>query len=449
MKAPSSSSLPSPLKPLDAFPYVGDRLHAEQCAVTRIVEAVGSPVYIYSTRALHESFESFKSAIDQHVPDNLICYAVKANSNLSLLNLFREWGAGFDLVSGGELARVRQVGSTPQRVVFSGVGKTGEEMATALQWGDEGIYSFNVESVEEIKLLETVAASLGRRARVAFRINPNVDAKTHPYIATGLKKNKFGLSVAELQQLVPWLRKSRSIRAVGLSMHIGSQILTTRPFEDACTRMAQTVEAFESALGMKLEFVDVGGGIGVPYRNESTPSLVRYAQSVAATLGPRGLGRRVLFEPGRLLTANAGILATQVLFKKVRRERRFLVVDAGMNDLMRPALYGSFHGIVPVHRKRGGLAAFDVVGPVCESSDCFAQARPLPSPLKAGDLVALLSAGAYGFSMASTYNTRPRPAEVLVDGDRFKVVRPRETLDALLRDEIAALPSELQPGAQA
>jgi diaminopimelate decarboxylase len=428
-----------PLKPLDAFPFVRDQLHVDACSVSEIIESVGTPAYLYSERALQSSFERFATALAKHLPDALVCYAVKANSNLAILQCFQNWGAGFDLVSGGELERVRRIGGNPSNVVFSGVGKTEDDMRMALHWGPNGIYSFNVESTEETKVLAEIAASCGKVARIALRVNPNVNAKTHPYISTGLRKNKFGLTPDEIFALAAWLKRTPSIRVAGLSMHIGSQILSARPFEDAFKRMAQIAREFESALGHRLEFIDVGGGIGVPYKSETTPSLEKYVSWASQILGPNGLGYRLLFEPGRSLTANAGILISRVLFRKIRKDKHFLIVDAGMNDLMRPALYGSFHGIVPVQRKRSGLRPFDVVGPVCESSDCFAQERPLPSNLQRGDLIAFLSAGAYGFSMANSYNTRPRPVEILVQENRYRVIRKRESTESLFQDELDAI----------
>ena len=353
---------------------------------------------------------------------------MKACSNLAILRLLAEGGAGFDIVSGGELARVLVARGDPKKVVFSGVGKTEAEMAAALR---AGILEFNVESAEELVRLDAVGRRLGKKAPFALRVNPDVDPKTHHYIATGLKTSKFGVPFDEAVALYRKSRKLKGLVPVGLDCHIGSQITDTTPFREAIERVGKLFRALR-ADGFPLTHLDVGGGLGVTYTVERPPSLEAYARAVREPL--RGLDATLVLEPGRVLVANAGVLLTRVLYRKTTPARRFVIVDAGMNDLVRPALYGAHHDLVPVKPRRGPRRTVDVVGPVCESSDVLGKERKLP-PLAAGDLLAVKTAGAYGMSMSSTYNSRLRPAEVLVDGRAYRVVRRRDTLEDLWRGE--------------
>jgi len=406
--------------------------------VTDITEVTGTPVYIYSADAMLRSFRELQKALEG-LP-SLVCFAVKANSNIHILKLLGEAGAGMDLVSSGELRRAVTAGVSGDRIVFSGVGKTAPEMEEALK---AGIHSFNVESIPELELLNAVAARCSMKAPVALRFNPDVDAKTHPYISTGLKKNKFGLERPEVLGVVRRIKAGGlpNIRLKGLSIHIGSQILSISPLRDSFERLRKLIDQVEILLPGSLEFADLGGGLGITYKNEKPLAMRAYSKAIMDHFGPRsGLSRplRIVLEPGRSIAGNAGILVTEVLYRKTRRARDFLIVDAAMNDLMRPALYGSFHDIIPLEKRltAGNMRTTDLVGPVCESSDCFGSGRKLSARIAPGDQLAILSAGAYGFSMSSSYNTRPRVAEVLVHDGNFRTIRKRETLDALLEAEV-------------
>jgi diaminopimelate decarboxylase len=410
------------------FTYRKRVLHAEEVPLAAIAEAVGTPVYVYSTATLVRHFRVVTEAFAPH--PHLVCFSVKANSNLSVLRLLAEQGSGFDIVSGGELARVRQAGGEPAKTVFAGVGKTPEEMAQALS---AGILFFNVESAEELEQLDAVARAQGKRAPFAIRVNPNVDARTHRYIATGLKTSKFGVPFEEAVALYGRSKKMKGLRAVGLDCHIGSQITRTAPFKAALSKVAGLYQELKTK-GHGLQYLDIGGGLGITYTAETPPSPAEYARTALAAVGHTGA--TVIFEPGRVVVGNAGVLLTRVLYRKRTPARTFVVVDAGMNDLMRPALYDAHHGLQPLVQRRGQEVEVDVVGPVCESTDVLARERSLVLP-RQGELMALMSAGAYGMSMASTYNSRPRPAEVLVDGDAWRVVRERERLEDLWRGERA------------
>ncbi|MEW5742440.1 MAG: diaminopimelate decarboxylase [Myxococcota bacterium] len=401
-------------------------LHCEDVSLERIARAVGTPTYVYSTATLVRHLTVLQEAFAE--TPTLLCYSVKASSNLALLKLLADRGAGFDIVSAGELGRVVEAGGDPRRVVFSGVGKREDELELALRMG---ILQFNVESAEELERLDAVARRLKTRAPFALRVNPDVDAKTHRYIATGLKTSKFGVPFEEAVGLYKKSRKMKGLVARGLDCHIGSQLTDTRPVREAIGKVADLFRALKK-LGLPLTHLDVGGGLGVRYTTEEPPGLEEYARAVREPL--RGLSATLVLEPGRVLVGNAGVLLTRVLYRKKTPARRFLIVDAGMNDLLRPALYEAHHDIRPVRPRKGALSKFDVVGPVCESSDVLGYQRALP-PLSPGDCLAVMTAGAYGMSMASTYNSRPRPAEVLVDGSRFRVVRARETLEDLWRGE--------------
>lgn len=399
---------------------------AEAVPLATIAASVGTPVYVYSTATLLRHLKVVTEAFAS-LP-TLVCYSVKANSNLAVLKLFSKGGAGFDIVSAGELERVRRVGGDVRKVVFAGVGKRPDEMAAALK---AGILMFNVESEEELSALNRVGTEMGLRAPFALRVNPDVDAKTHRYIATGLKTSKFGVPFEEALALYAKSRRMKGVVAKGLDCHIGSQLTDTRPVRQAMTRVGGLYRALLDK-GFALTHLDVGGGLGVTYSTESPPGVADYARAVIEPL--KNLGATLVLEPGRVLVANAGLLVTQVLFRKRTPTKHFIIVDAGMNDLLRPALYEAHHDIRPVKPRRGKLVTVDIVGPVCESSDVLGSGRKL-GPIEQGDLLAIMTAGAYGMSMASSYNSRPRPAEVLVDRDRFRVVRTRETLTDLMRGE--------------
>ena len=401
-------------------------LWAEEVPLLRIARDVGTPAYVYSAATLRRHFRVLTEAFAGS--PHLLCYSVKACSNLALLRLFHRLGSGFDVVSGGELGRVLAAGGLPSRTVFSGVGKTRDEMHRALR---AGILMFNVESAEELQALDAVGRMAGQRAPFAVRVNPHVDARTHRYIATGLRTSKFGVAFAEARELYARSRRMRGVLARGVDCHIGSQLTDTAPVRAALAKVSALYRQLRSE-GHALELLDVGGGLGITYRGETPPSPEEYG--VVVVQAARHTGARLILEPGRVLAGNAGLLLTRVLYRKRTPARTFAIVDAGMNDLIRPALYEAHHEIRPVRPRRGRPEEVDVVGPVCESSDVLGSGRRMVLPAQ-GDLLAVLSAGAYGMSMASTYNSRLRPAEVLVDGRRFRVVRRRDTLPDLWRGE--------------
>jgi len=409
--------------------YQNDTLCIEQVPLTAIAAAHGSPCYVYSRAALEAAYREFSEALTGM--DALVCYAVKANGNLAVLNLFARLGAGFDIVSGGELARVLAAGADPQKVVFSGVGKRADEMAAALQ---AGIHCFNVESAPELERLNEVAGQLGKRAAVSLRVNPDVDPKTHPYISTGLKENKFGVAYAEARAIYRRAAALPHLRVTGIDCHIGSQLLDITPFAEALDKVLLLVDQL-AADSIALEHLDLGGGLGIRYRDEVAPKVADYIAPIRQRLAGRGL--KLVLEPGRRLVGNAGLLLTRVEYLKAGEGRDFAIVDAAMNDLMRPALYDAWHDIVPVLRRHDPARPYEIVGPVCESGDFLGRARSLA--IAPGDLLAVLSAGAYGMAMSSNYNTRPRAAEVMVDGDQIHVVRQRETVADLFALE-APLP---------
>ncbi|MDO5612399.1 MAG: diaminopimelate decarboxylase [Paracoccus sp. (in: a-proteobacteria)] len=417
---------------MDHFNYQGGVLCAEDVPLTRIAAEVGTPVYVYSAATLRRHFGLFRQALDW--TDHLVCFAVKANSNLAVLKLMGDLGAGMDVVSGGEYARARAAGVPGDRIVFSGVGKTVAEMRQALEGG---IRQFNVESEPELHALSQLADSMGVTAPVAIRINPDVDAKTHEKIATGKSENKFGIPIARARQVYAEAASLPGISVVGVDMHIGSQLTDLEPFRQAYTKMAGLVRALR-ADGHAITRLDMGGGLGIPYRrdNSAPPLPIEYGQVIRDTVGD--LGCEIEIEPGRNIVGNAGILLTSVIYVKEGEGRNFLIVDAAMNDLLRPAMYGAHHDIVPVREPLPGteVQPFDVVGPVCETGDTFQKGTQLPA-LAAGDLVAFRSAGAYGAVMASEYNTRPLVPEVLVQDDHFAVIRARPTVEEILnRDTI-------------
>ena len=408
------------------------RLHFEDVDLQRVAKTQGTPTYVYSRAALTDAYQAFADTLAAHPAgqNGLVCFAVKANSNLGVLSLFAQLGSGFDIVSGGELARVFAAGGDPKKVVFSGVGKTEAEMEAALK---AGILCFNVESASELDRLAGVAARLGKRAPISLRVNPDVDAKTHPYISTGLKENKFGVPIADALALYRHAATLPSIEVTGIDCHIGSQLLDPSPFVEALERILPMIDTLK-AEGIHLHHIDLGGGLGIYYHEgQSEPVVADYLRPLLDRLTGRGL--RVLLEPGRRLVGNAGVLLTKVEFLKHGEDKHFAIVDAAMNDLARPALYEAWHDIVAVAPHNGEVRTYDIVGPVCETGDFLGQARPLA--LQQGDLLAVLSAGAYGMVMSSNYNTRPRAAEVLIDGTKTHVVRPRETLESLYAGEQA------------
>jgi diaminopimelate decarboxylase len=418
-------SIRDPTHVSEFFDYSGGELHAEGVPISRVAEAVGTPLYLYSAAAFAEQYRRFADAFAPEQP--LICYAVKANSNLAVLRLFARLGAGADVVSEGELRRALAAGIPPERIVFSGVGKTAKEMAAAL---GAGIHQINVESVPELHLLSTVASELGLKASVALRVNPDVDALTHAKIATGKKENKFGIDVDEAAAAYRLATSLPGIAPVGLAVHIGSQLTELAPYRRAFERLAGLVRSLRGA-GLTVDRVDLGGGLGIRYRSEQPPEPADYARTAREVFGGHRL--TLALEPGRVLTGPAGLLVSRVLYVKGGATRRFVVVDAAMNDLIRPALYEAWHEIVPIRQATPDvpLTPADVVGPVCETGDTFAVDRELP-PLATGDLIAFTAAGAYGAVMSSTYNSRLLVPEVLVAGDRYAVIRARPSYDALL-----------------
>jgi diaminopimelate decarboxylase len=408
------------------FEYKNKELHAEAVPLAQIAERYGTPCYVYSRASLTDAYRAFDAAFAGR--DHLVCYAVKANSTLAVLNLLARLGSGFDIVSGGELQRVLAAGGDPRKVVFSGVGKTAEEMRQALT---AGILCFNVESEGELTRLESVAAQAGKTASVSLRVNPDVDPRTHPYIATGLKENKFGVAYEDAPGLYRKARAMRHIAIAGIGCHIGSQLTDVTPFVAALDRILELADRLH-AEGIPLTHIDIGGGLGIRYRDESPPAVADYARALTSRLGSRAL--KLLLEPGRALVGQAGLLLTRVEYLKHGRDRNFAVVDAAMNDLMRPALYDAWHEVLPVVGAGGGGRTYEIVGPVCESGDFLAHARTLA--LHEGDLLAIMAAGAYGMSMSSNYNTRPRAAEIMIDGAQTHLVREREAVSELMAREM-------------
>jgi len=410
---------------VNTFTLKNNVLHAEDVALTQIAENFGSPCYLYSKSALSQAFERFSAGFKD--ANHLVCFAVKSNPSLAILNLFAKLGAGFDIVSGGELARVIAAGGDPKKVVFSGVGKTAEEMRAALE---AGIFCFNVESASELLRLNDVAASMGKIAPVSLRVNPNVDAKTHPYISTGLKNNKFGVAYEDALNIYLQAAAMSNIAIHGVDCHIGSQITELSPFLDAFDRVLALVDALAEN-NIQIQHIDLGGGIGICYSDETPPEFTAYAKAMREKLGNRDV--KLVFEPGRALVGNAGVLVTKVEYLKQTETKNFAIVDAAMNDLMRPALYDAYHDIQAVKPRNEAAMNYEIVGPVCESGDFLGHDRMLA--LQEGDLLAIMSAGAYGMSMSSNYNTRPRVAEVMVDGSQCHLIRKREKIADLFANE--------------
>ncbi|MEH6591179.1 MAG: diaminopimelate decarboxylase [Halioglobus sp.] len=412
---------------MNHFEYRSEHLYAEDVAVNGIAEHYGTPCYVYSRAALESAFNEYTTALAG--APHLICYAVKSNSNIAVLNVLSRLGAGFDIVSLGELERVIAAGGDPGKTVFSGVGKKSEEMARALELD---IKCFNLESPTELELLNQVAAQQGKIARISVRVNPDVDAKTHPYISTGLRENKFGIAMEQAMDVYRSAADMPNIEVVGLDCHIGSQLTEMSPFIDALHRLLTLIDAL-AAEGIAIHHLDLGGGLGVRYKDEEPPTTAEYIAAVRAEIGDRKLD--LLFEPGRSISANAGLLLTRVNFLKSTEEHNFALVDAAMNDMLRPALYQAWMDIQPTirHSDQQPTKVWDIVGPVCETGDFLGKERDLS--LAAGDLLAISGAGAYGFTMSSNYNSRPRAAEIMVDGDTTHLIRERETITDIMRGE--------------
>lgn len=410
---------------MDAFNYRDGELFAEGVALSAIAQRFGTPTYVYSRAHIEAQYRSFTDALDG-VP-HLVCYAVKANSNLGVLNVLARLGAGFDIVSRGELERVLAAGGQADKIVFSGVGKSREDMRRALE---VGVHCFNIESTDELERLQVVAAEMGVRAPISLRVNPDVDAGTHPYISTGLKENKFGIAIADAEDVYIRAAQLPNLEVLGVDCHIGSQLTSLPPFLDALDRLLALIDRLGEC-GIYLHHIDLGGGVGVRYRDEEPPLIADYIQAVRERIEGRDL--TLMFEPGRYIVANAGVLLTQVEYLKHTEHKDFAIVDAAMNDLIRPALYQAWMNVTAVTPRNSEARAYDIVGPICETGDFLAKDRQLA--LEEGDLLAVHSAGAYGFVMSSNYNTRGRTAEVLVDGDQAFEVRRRETVAELYAGE--------------
>jgi diaminopimelate decarboxylase len=410
---------------VNSFSYQDGTLRAEKVPLAEIAKQFGTPAYVYSRAAIERGFREFSDACSGH--DALICYSVKANSNLAVLNLLARLGSGFDIVSEGELARVLAAGGRADRTVFSGVGKSEAELRAGLE---AGVLCFNVESEPELDRLASIAAGMGKTAPVSLRVNPDVDPRTHPYIATGLRESKFGIAYDAALPIYRRAAELPSIRVTGIDVHIGSQIIDLEPFVAALDKVLEFVDVLE-AEGLRLEHIDLGGGLGIRYRDENPPDLKEYVGKLLQRIGARKI--RLLFEPGRSLVGNTGVLLTRVEYLKYSSAKNFAIVDAGMNDLVRPALYEAWHEVLPVAPREGATRNYDIVGPVCESGDFLAKERTLA--LAPGDLLAIMSAGAYGMAMSSNYNSRPRPPEIVVDGSYSRLVRERELVTNLFASE--------------
>ncbi len=415
------------------FQYKDNDLYCENVPVAKIAENIGTPFYLYSHATLTRHFEAFNGAFEGM--DRLVCFSAKANTNLAILHLFASLGSGLDIVSGGELYRGLKAGFSPGKIVYSGVGKKIDEIDYAI---NSGILMFNVESMEELQLIDNRAKNLNAQAPVALRVNPDADPKTHPYISTGLKKNKFGIESDVALEAYKAAMKMKNIKIIGIDCHIGSQITQVAPFEDALTKLKLLAVKLKD-LGIDIKYLDMGGGLGITYSDESPPHPSEYAKALIKSLKETSL--TLILEPGRVIVGNAGILVTRVLYRKSGQVKEFAVVDAAMNDLMRPTLYKAYHAIEPVKKVKRGAIKADVVGPICETGDFLALDRQI-TDVERGDLLAVMSAGAYGFTMSSNYCSRPRAAEVMVSGDRFEVVRRRETYEDLNKGE--SIPSFME-----
>jgi len=408
------------------FQYKKDELYCEEIPISAIADSVGTPFYLYSHNTLLNHFKVFDSAFSS--VQHLVCFSVKANSNIAVLKTLINQGGGVDIVSGGELFRALMAGADPKKIVYSGVGKRVDEIEFALQ---TDILMFNIESTQEPKVIDSVAGKLGNRARISFRINPDIDPKTHPYISTGLKKNKFGINIKKSLEEYRHAKRLKHIDIVGVDCHIGSQITDVAPFIDALKRIKELVVELQKE-GININYLDLGGGLGITYDEETPPHPNIYAQAIIKEVS--NLNCMLILEPGRVIVGNAGILVTKALYTKKSEDKNFVIVDAGMNDLSRPTLYGSFHGIQPVKLMKRSEFVADLVGPICESGDFLAKDRKMPQ-FERGDLVAIMSAGAYGFTMSSNYNSRPRVPEVMAAGEEFYIIREREEYDDLIKGE--------------
>jgi len=408
------------------FQYKNNELYAEDVPLRVLAEQYGTPLYVYSWKTIQRHYTAYTEAFGEY--PHLVCYAVKANSNIAILRGLAQLGSGADIVSGGELYRALKAGIPAKRIVFAGVGKTEEEIEFALK---KGILMFNVESSEELERIDAVAHRLNKKAPVALRINPDIDPETHPYISTGLKKNKFGIPIEKALQYYELAVKLPNIKIAGIHKHIGSQLTSVRPFVDALIRILELVKTLQQK-GLTIDNLDIGGGLGIRYNDENPPHPKELAKKILKVL--KGRPFRLIIEPGRSIVGNAGVLVTKVLYRKEGFGKDFIIVDAAMNDLMRPSLYNAYHKIVPVKKFKRRKIIADVVGPICESGDFLAKERQLPL-VKHGELLAVMSAGAYGFSMSSNYNSRPRAAEVLVSGNKHYLIRQRETYRDLIRGE--------------
>ncbi len=412
------------------FPYFENELYCEKISLKKIAEEIGTPFYVYSKNAILNKINQYKKAFQSY--PTLICYAVKSNSNLSILEIFRENGLGIDIVSGGELYRGLKAGFDPKKIVYAGVGKTDRELADAVK---ADILSFNVESLMELDVIDQIAGSLGKKANISIRINPDVDPKTHPYISTGLRESKFGIDMEDAIKAYEIAIKKKNLNVVGIHCHIGSQIMDVSPYREAVEKTVELVFRLKK-IGIELKHIDIGGGLGIKYRpDDRPPEPEDLAQAVIPLV--KEIGLKLLVEPGRSLIGEAGALISQVIFLKDKGKKHFIIIDSGMNDLLRPAVYNAYHHILPVI-KSGKKVVADIVGPICETGDFFAVDREIDD-LQRGDYLAVMSAGAYGFSMSSNYNTRPRAAEVLVDGNEYFVIRERESYDYIIEPEIKAL----------
>ena len=417
---------------MNHFEYRNGEMYAEQVPLQKIAREVGTPAYVYSLATLKRHFKVFDQAFAK--APHIVCFSVKANSNLALLRAFAKEGSGFDIVSGGELFRALKVGADPKKIVFSGVGKKKQEIEYALE---AGILMFNVESEEELFVLNEVAAGVGKKAPISLRVNPDVDPQTHPYISTGMKKAKFGVDIKKSLDGYKKALALKNVDVVGVDCHIGSQLTSVRPFVDALAKVREYLDGVLAGEmrkeGAEIRYLDLGGGLGINYHDETPPLPDEYAAAIIR--GLEGLDVTLILEPGRVIVGNAGVLLTEVQYLKETDTKKFVIVDGGMNDLIRPALYGSYQAIQPVAESKAEKIVADVVGPICESGDFFAKDREVARPQR-GDLLAVMSAGAYGFTMASNYNSHPKPPEVLVDGDKYYVVRKRESLEDLINGEV-------------
>lgn len=411
---------------MDHFNYQNQQLFAEQVNTNDVVQTYGTPTYVYSRATIERHWKAFDKAAGDH--PHLVCYAVKANSNLAVLNVMAKLGSGFDIVSGGELARVLEAGGEPNKIVFSGVGKTEAEIEYALE---VGIKCFNVESEAELHRINSVAKSLDKVAPISIRVNPNVDAGTHPYISTGLKENKFGINIDHSKELYAWANQQPNLKVKGVDCHIGSQLTEISPFLDALDKLLVLIDQL-SDIGVTISHLDIGGGLGVTYKDETPPHPTEYMQAIMPKLSHRQ-DLTILMEPGRAIMANAGILLTKVEFLKENEGKHFCIVDAAMNDNIRPSLYSAWQNIIPVNQIDKPTTNFDVVGPVCETGDFLGKDRDLN--VEAGDYLVVRSVGAYGFTMSSNYNSRPRAAEIMVDGEQMHLIRQRETIESLWAGE--------------